>query len=58
MFWRWPSRWQKAIRDGTKLFVKEEKLPHFFKRQRWLPNPVHCEKMGEKVGKVRSRGYI
>ena len=58
MFWRWPSRWQKAIRDKTKLFIKEEKLPHFFKRQRWPPNPIHCEKMVEKVGKVRSWQYI
>ena len=57
-FWRWPRRYQRAIRDGTKLFVKKEQLPHHFKRQMWPSDPLHKEKMKEKLGKVRDRGYI
>ena len=58
MFWRWPKRWQRSIRDGTKLFLKPENLPHFFHRQRWPSDPVQGQKMKEKIGKVRSRRYI
>ena len=57
-YWRWPRRYRKAIRDGTKLFVKRELLPKHFKRQMWPSDPVHKEKMAEKLGKVRSRNYI
>ena len=32
LFWRWPRRYQRSVRDGTKLFVKKEQLPHHFKR--------------------------
>ena len=58
MFWRWPKRWQRSIRDGTKLFVKPENLPHFFQRQKWPGDAAQGEKMKEKVGKVRARRYI
>ena len=57
-FWRWPKRHRRSIRDGTKLFVKKEKLPHYFKRQLWPGDQVHRAKMVEKIGKVRERGYI
>ena len=58
LFWRWPSRYRKSVRDGTKLFIKREKLPHFFRRQLWPSDPAHRSKMEEKIGKVRQRGYI
>ena len=57
-FWRWPQRYQRSIRDGTKLFVKRELLPRHFRRQMWPSDPAHKEKMEEKIGKVRDRGYI
>ena len=57
-FWRWPKRHRRAVRDGTKLFVKKEKLPHYFKRQLWPSDTVHRMKMETKIGKVRERGYI
>ena len=57
-FWRWPKRHRQAVRDGTKLFVKKEKLPHYFKCQLWPGDPSHCAKMVDKIGKVRERGYI
>ena len=57
-FWRWPARHQQAVRDGTKLFVKKELLPHHFKRQLWPSDESHRSKMMEKLEKVRSRGYI
>ena len=57
-FWRWPARHRKAVRDGTKLFVKKELLPHFFKRQLWPGDDNHRSKMIKKLEKVRSRGYI
>ena len=57
-FWRWPSRHRRAIRDGTKLFVKKELLPHYFKRQMWPADMSHRSKMEEKLGKVRERGYV
>ena len=57
-FWRWPARHRKAIRDGTKLFVKRELLPHYFKRQLWPSDQSQRAKMAEKIEKVRSRGYI
>ena len=58
LFWRWPKRHRRAVRDGTKLFVKKEKLPHYFKRQLWPGDPIHRIKMMEKLGKVKERGYI
>ena len=57
-FWRWPARHRRSIRDGTKLFVKSELLPHFFKRQMWPGDAGHKAKMMEKLGKVRERGYV
>ena len=42
----------------TKLFVKGELLPRHSKRQMWLSEPVHKEKMAEKSGKVRTQNYI
>ena len=57
-YWRWPRRYKRAIRDGTKLFVKGELLPRYFRRQMWPSDPLHKEKMTEKLGKVRSRNYI
>ena len=57
-FWRWPARHRKAVRDGTKLFVKRELLPRYFKRQLWPRDQMQKIKMTEKLEKVRSRGYI
>lgn len=57
-YWRWPRRYQKSIRDGTKLFVKREQLPRYFKRQMWPSDSKHKEQMAGKIGKVRERGYI
>ena len=57
-YWRWPKRYQKSIRDGTKLFVKREQLPRYFKRQMWPSDPKQKEQMAAKIGKVRDRGYI
>ena len=57
-YWRWPRRYQKSVRDGTKLFVKREQLPKYFKRQMWPADPTHREQMAGKIGKVRERGYI
>ena len=57
-FWRWPARHQKAVRDGTELFVKKDLLPHHFKCQLWPSDRSHWSKMMEKIEKVRSQGYI
>ena len=57
-FWRWPKWYICAVRDGTKLFVKREKLPQHFKRQLWPGDLVHRTKMAEKISKVREQGYI
>ena len=57
-FWRWPKRHVQAIRDGTKLYIMHEKLPHYFKRQLWPSDAGHQAKMGEKLGKVCDKGYI
>ena len=58
LFWRWPARHRKAVRDGTKLFVKKELLPHHFKRQLWPSDRGHWSKMMEKIENVRLQGYI
>ena len=58
LFWRWPKRYHKSIRDGTPVFVHKGKLKAHFARQRWPSNPVDKEKMAAKLNKVRSRGYI
>ena len=33
LFWRWPKRYQKSIRDGTPLFVHKGLLHAHFSRQ-------------------------
>ena len=58
LFWRWPKRYQKSIRDGTPLFVHKGLLRAHFSRQRWPNDPIHKKLMGEKINKVRERGYI
>ena len=57
-YWHWPRHYKRSIRDGTKLFVKGEVLPRQFKRQMWSSDPIHKEKMAEKLGKVRTQNYI
>ena len=57
-FWRWPKRVQKAVRDGTKLFIIHSKLPRYMKRQKWPKDSDQCEKLKSKLQKVRSRRYI
>lgn len=41
LFWHWPKRYQKSIRDGTPLFVHKGLLRSHFSRQRWPNDPLH-----------------
>ena len=40
------------------LFIKEGLLRAHFSRQRWPNDPLHKKLTGEKINKVRERGYI
>ena len=57
-FWRWPKRVQRAVRDGTKLYIIRSKLPRYMKRQKWPTDPDQCKKLKLKLQKVRNRKYI
>ena len=57
LFWRWPKRYQKSIRDGTPLFVHKRLLRAHFSCQRWPNDPIHKKLIGEKINKVRERGF-
>ena len=57
-FWRWQSEIKGDLRDGTRLWVFEEKLPSNTKRQRMPRDPVVLELMMEKITKVKNRNYI
>ena len=52
LFWRWPKRYQKSIRDGTPVFIHKGKLKAHFSRQRWPSDPLHKNLMGEKSTKL------
>ena len=58
LFWRWPRRYQKIMRDGSKQFVRRQHLPHYFRRQRWPEDPGHCAACEKKIAKVRDRRYV
>ena len=51
LFWRWPKRYQKSIRDGTPVFIHKGKLKAHFSCQRWPSDPLHKKLMGEKSTK-------
>ena len=57
-FWRWPSCYRLAVRDGTKTFIHRNKLPSYSKPQRMSKDADTREKVKKKVNEVRSRGYI
>ena len=50
-FWRWPSEYRKAIRDGLECYVIGD-LPSYWARQRFPHDEAQCEKMRQKMAKV------
>ncbi len=57
-FWRWPSRYKRALRDGTKLFVIPKHLPHFNEQQVLPKDPSVREKLLSKIQVPRNKRYI
>ena len=58
MFWRWPRRYRKAVRDGTPLFIHPNLLPNYWKRQSWPSDADQRSKLKDKVSIPRGRRYI
>ena len=57
-FWRWPSCYRVAVRDGTKAFIHRDRLPSYSKPQQLSKDPDTQERVKKKVNGVRARGYI
>ena len=47
----------KQVRDGTKLFVIQDKVPRYMKAQHWLVEEASRLKLMGKLMKVRKRKY-
>ena len=39
-FWCCPRCYQRAVRDGTRMFIHRKHLPNAWKRQTWHKNPI------------------
>ncbi len=57
-FWRWPSRYKRALRDGTKLFVIPKHLPNFHAPQVLPKDPEVRKKLLDKIQVPRTKRYI
>ena len=58
LFWRWPQRYRKSVRDGTPLFIHPNLLPNYWKRQAWPSDSDKRSKLKDKVSVPRRRRYI
>ena len=58
LFWRWPERYRKSVRDGTPLFIHPNLLPNYWKRQSWPSDQDQRSKLKHKVGVPWRRRYI
>ena len=58
LFWRWPTCYRVAVRDGTKAFIHRNRLPCYSKPQQVSKDPETREKVRKKVNGVRAWGYI
>ena len=56
-FWRWPVEFRLAIRDGTRLWIHEDKLPKYRRPQRDVGDPMK-KPMVQKLLKVKNRRYF
>ncbi len=57
LFWRWPITYRVQIRDGIKLWHKGP-IAKWRRPQPVVPDALLLQRMRDKIGKVRSRGYI
>ncbi len=57
-FWRWPSRYKRSLRDGTKLFVTRKYLPQFLENPNLPKDPVTRQQLLDKLQVPRSKRYI
>ena len=58
MFWRWPRRYRRSVRDGTPLFIHPNLLPKFWQRQSWPSDSKARSNLKDKVSVPRGRRYI
>jgi len=58
LFWRWPKRYRKAVRDGTPLFIHPTLLPNYWARQSWPSDQDQRTKLKDKVNVPLQRRYI
>jgi hypothetical protein len=56
-FWRWPSEYQKPVRDGVTPWLKDN-LPRWLVPQRAEREESTCEAMKRKLDKVRRLRYL
>ena len=56
-FWRWPNEYRVQIRDGLKLWIKNQ-LPRWQVPQRHESNAATRSHVRDKLITVRERGYI
>ncbi len=57
-FWRWPSRYKKSLRDGTKLFVNRKHLPLFTDSPNLPKDPTTRQQLLDKLQVPRTKRYI
>ena len=58
LFWRWPKRYRKSVRDGTPLFIHPDLLPNYWKRQSWPSDDEKRSKLKSKLNVPLRRRYI
>ncbi len=56
-FWRWPSRYKRALRDGTKLFICGD-LPSYKESLNVPSDPQVRQQLHEKLQVPRRKRYI
>ena len=55
--WRWPTFYQKAIRDGLRVWTKQKVKP-WFRAQPREPDDVKRSVIASKINVIRTRGYV
>jgi hypothetical protein len=57
-FWRWPEEFRVSVRDGTRLWIHEDKLPKYRRPQRDVSEVTMKRAMIQKLLKVKTRRYF
>jgi hypothetical protein len=57
-FWRWPAEFRVSVRDGTRLWIHEAKLPSYRRPQRDINDVIMKKAMVQKLLKVKTRRYF